>query len=1309
MAITPFKTLSNKRIRSSIVMVTGTCTVLLGCIGELGTPIPAVMAQEVTRTPQTLTGALTPDSPVWEEDGSYYEPHTFAGTAGEAITIELTSDDFDAYLILQDPAGEVFAEDDDGIGDTNSRITVTLPATGTYTLIVKTTYSTDIGSYQLERRLATEIEQELAQAAQLDKQGEELIQAGNFEEAKALYQQALEIRQQLLASDALLVARSFVFLGAVHQAQGNFEEAETLIKQALAINQDKLGPNHSQTAAILNFLALSYQAQGRYAEAESLYEQALAINQRQLGPDHIQTALSLNILATLYQTQGRYAEAEPLYEQALAINQQQLGSDHIQTAFSLNTLATLYQAQGRYAEAEPLYEQALAINQQQLGSDHIQTAFSLNTLATLYQAQGRYAEAEPLYEQALLINQQQLGPNHHITATGLNNLASVYESQGRYEEAESLFQQALVINQQQLGSNHPLTATSLNNLATLYESQARYEEAESLFQQALEIYKTAFGPNHHITATGLNNLASVYESQGRYEEAESLKLQALNITESTLGPAHPSTATSLNHLAGLYELQGRYAAAEPLFLRSLAITESALGPDHPDIASSLNNLANLYERQGRYEEAENLYQQALVITEQALGPDHPDIASSLNGLAWIYQINGRYREAEPLYRRTLAITEQALGPDHPDIATNLDDLALLYQFQKRYEEAEPLHQQALAIREQALGPNHLATATSLNNLALLYQFQGHYREAELLHQQALAIMEQTLGLNHPDTALSLSNLASLYHARGQLQSALIFLKRGIAIEEKVLSINLVGGSDANKRHYLATVEATTDSAISLHLNDLPTDIEAARLAFVTMLQRKGRILDLSTNLQSLLRDDPEALALLDQLSATSNQLANLTFNPPPELAPEIHEAQLGELQKRVRDLEDQLSRRSTDFAELTASPSFTDIQVALPEQTALVEFIRYRPFHPTADPDDNFGDPHYAAYILNSDGTIQGIDLDSAEAINAAVQALSAGLASPNAPSFQVNESAHQLYDLVMAPVTEALGETTKVYLSPDGALNLIPFEALMDESGQYLVETYQFRYLTSGRDLVRLNNAVNRESNPALLVGNPTYGRPGELVAQANTRAIDFDNRVFPALPGTQAEVDRIASLLPDAEVYTQTNATEAIIKEQTQPNILHIATHGFFEPNEESLNPLLQSGLILAGAASGGQSGADQDGILTALEVTGMNLRGTQLVVLSACETGLGEVTTGEGIYGLRRAFVLAGSQTQVISLWKVDDTATQELMADYYDRLLSGTPRDAALRDTQLAFLDSDDYSHPYYWAAFIGSGDWQPLQL
>jgi len=1043
-----------------ILALTSICTVLLGGVNPAGSSTPVLVTQQATsRTPQTVTGRLDQNSAVLEDDGSYYATHTFEGTAGETIAIELSSDDFDAYLILVGSDGKKLAEVNNGAGGTNSLLTMTLPTTGTYTMVAKTYKAGETGQYRVEWRTATARDQNLALTNQLNQQMTELYGA------------------------------------------------------------------------------------------------------------------------------GRYNEAIPLAERTLAISEAQLGADHPATAGSLNNLAALYRSMGRYEEAEPLFQRALAIYEAQLGGSHPLTATSLNNLAALYYSMGRYGEAEPLYQRALATREAQLGANHPATAQSLNNLAELYRSMGRYGEAEPLYQRALATREAQLGANHPATALSLNNLAALYRSMGRYGEAELLYQ------------------------------------------------------------------------------------RALAIREAQLGADHPDTAQSLNNLAELYVSMGRYGEAEPLFRRALTINEAQLGADHPDTATSLNNLALLYVSMGRYGEAEPLFRRALAISEAQLGADHPD------------------------------------------TALSLNNLAALYRSMGRYGEAEPLFQRALAIYEAQLGADHPATATNLINLAGLYWAQGQLQPALSYLQRGLIAEETVLSRNLLGGSDTNKREYLATVSGSTDWTISLHLNHLPTHTEAAQLAITTILQRKGRILDLFTNLRAQLADDPTAVALFDDLRAARGRASNLTFNPSSDLSLEAKQAQLQSIQQQITTLEDQLSRRSFQFAGLTASPTLNDIQAALPTSTALVEFVRYRPFNPTASRSERFGPYRYAAYILTADGTIQGMDLGSADAIDAAVRTLVTDMSSPDTPPFQMKEEARVLDALVMAKVRASLGDTTTVFISPGGALNLIPFEALMDENDSYLVERYQFRYLTSGRDLMRIAKTP-ASTNPAVLIGNPTYGLPGTLVAQADTdnptRAINFSQRIFPALPGTQAEVDLIAPLLPNAAVYTRINATEAVIKQQTEPSILHIATHGFFEPTNDTTNPLLQSGLILAGAAAGGQSGPEQDGILTALEVTGINLRGTQLVVLSACETGLGELSAGEGLYGLRRALVLAGAQSQVISLWKVSDDATQELMVAYYKRLRAGTPRDVALRETQLAFLRSPEYDHPYYWAAFIGSGDWRPLQ-
>ncbi|NER08502.1 MAG: CHAT domain-containing protein, partial [Okeania sp. SIO3C4] len=277
-------------------------------------------------------------------------------------------------------------------------------------------------------------------------------------------------------------------------------------------------------------------------------------------------------------------------------------------------------------------------------------------------------------------------------------------------------------------------------------------------------------------------------------------------------------------------------------------------------------------------------------------------------------------------------------------------------------------------------------------------------------------------------------------------------------------------------------------------------------------------------------------------------------------------------------------------------------------------------------------------------------------------------------------------------------------------SLNLIPFEALVDENNQYLVENYQITYLTSGRDLLRQNPKNNRQT--PLVIANPKYQQQGEIVTLDNYRSIDLSDRVFLPLAGTQEEAETISQLFPEALTLTKTKATENALKQVKNPDFLHIATHGFFLPKPTSENQtnsdnrLFRSGLVFAGVEKR-QSGGD-DGVFTAYEATLLNLVGTQLVVLSACDTGIGDISAGEGIYGLRRAFVIAGSESQMISLWKVEDEATKDLMVAYYQGLKAGKGRRDALLEIQRDWLKQGDYQHPYYWASFIFSGDGTPIQ-
>jgi tetratricopeptide (TPR) repeat protein len=1084
----------------------------------------------------------------------------------------------------------------------------------------------------------------------------------------------------------------------------------------------------------------------------------LEIYKKLQDAEHPDIATSINDLAGLYRVQGRYTEAEPLYKQALEMRQKLLGSEHPDIATSLNNLAALYQAQGRYTEAEAFSKKALEMYKKLLGADHPNVAASLNNLVALYQAQGRYTEAEAFSKKALEMYKKLLGPKHPDIATSLNNLAALYQAQGRYQEAEIFYKKALEMYKELPDAEHPDVANPLNNLAALYQAQGRYREAEPLYKQALEMRQKLLGSEHPDVAISLNNLAALYSLRGRYQEAEIFYKKALEMYKKLLDAEHPDIATSINDLAGLYRVQGRYREAEPLLKQALEMRQKLLGSEHPDIATSLNNLATLYQAQGRYKEAEPFSKKALEMYKKLLGAEHPDIATILNNLALLYDAQGRYTEAEPLLKQALEMYKKFPDAEHPNVANPLNNLAALYQAQGRYTEAEQLLKQALEIQQKLLGSDHPNVAATLTNWAGFYQAQGSYTEAEALLKQALEIGQKLLGAEHPDIATILNNFAKLYQAQGNIASALQFFERGLEVQEKNLTYNLAAGSEPQKQKYLKTLLESKDDAISLHLQHAPTNPDAANLSLTTILRRKGRILDSTIDSLQTIRDNPtpENQKLLNKLTNTRTQLANLWFrkNRPPL---EQYLQQLATLKRKVEKLEADLSLASTAFRKISQPVTIEAVQKLIPTDAALVEIIQYKPpveiiqYKPAdskAKPEDKWvkrQPPRYAAYILHSTGAPQWLDLGAAEPIHKAIIEFRNTLSNePNRKELekaiiQTKTAARTLDKLVMAPIRQKLGNAKHILLSPDSQLNLVPFPALVDENNQYIVENYTITYLTSGRDLIRFDlNFPTKQ--PPILIGAPKYDQPGKPTSESlatnnnrsrNQRSPDIKNLKFLPLFGTKVEAEAIATML-NITPLIGSEATENALKQVKSPEIVHIATHGFFledveisspsgssrglilesdfgiqpQPFVPVENPLLRSGIALAGANIR-QSGTE-DGIMTAEEIANLNLAGTKLVILSACETGVGKVNIGEGVYGLRRALSLAGSESQVTSLWKVDDSSTKDLMIDYYQRVLNNQDgRSEALRQTQLKMLEDSVEKHPHYWASFIPSGNWRGI--
>ena len=874
----------------------------------------------------------------------------------------------------------------------------------------------------------------------------------------------------------------------------------------------------------------------------------------------------------------------------------------------------------------------------------------------------------------------------------------------------------------------------------------QYDQAIPLAERAIEIEKRELGNDAPEVSTALFALANQYNDKGEYDKAEPLFLEALHIREKVYGKDSLSLTGILTNLTSLYGDKGDYDKADAVARRALEIRERELEPDHPLIASVLNNLAIVNHLRGDDVKAATYYQRVLDIREKVLGPDDPQVAIALTNIAGIYTDRSK---AEPLYLRALAIAEKALGPEHRYTAQILFNLAVLYDRAGDFVKAEPMCKRALSIYEKVYGQEHPNLAFPLDLLATINKNKGDYDNAESLYLRAIGIREKKQGPYHQYLGTTLANLANLYAIKGDIDKAVTTQARANAILEYNISLNIMGGSERQKISYLKTFSGIENQTIALNMQTAPSSASAADLAVTSILQRKGRVLDAVSDSFAAMRRRSNAKdqTLLDTLNKTTQGLASFVLGGPRELTPVQFEQKVEALEQKREDLETQIGRNSLGFYQPAKPVTLDAVRKVIPENAALVEFCVYRPVSrrgadtvPNTSPLRAMGNPHYVVYVVRTQGDVRGVDLGEVAGIDNSLDDFRRSLRDPK--STDVRDLARRIDEKVMRPVRALLGTAHHLLISPEGNLNLIPFEALVNEKGKYLVEDYSISYLTSGRDLLRVKVPRDSKSQP-LLIADPLFGSPQTQVAVnikadniglarsgrtgkvrgSVTSVKDLTEAYFAPLSGSASEARSIKSLFPGSALLTGAGATETALKQASAPSILHIATHGFFLGDTDSNprdgapertakvsladrdNPLLRSGLALAGA-NRRRVGSD-DGILTALEASGLDLWGTRLVVLSACDTGLGEVRNGEGVFGLRRSFVQAGAESLVMSLWPVSDLVARDLMTSYYKNLKQGLGRGDSLRNVQLEMLRTHDHRHPFYWASFIESGDWRSL--
>jgi CHAT domain-containing protein/tetratricopeptide (TPR) repeat protein len=995
---------------------------------------------------------------------------------------------------------------------------------------------------------------------------------------------------------------------------------------------------------------------------------------------------------------------------------------------------------GNFEKSIEYGEKVKSIIKELKGDKSPEYARVIGTLGAYYNNNGNYDKAESLLKEALDLERLFYKGDNPLLAQSINNMAAFYYGIGKYIEAESLLIESLEMRRRIFKGDNSNLALSISNLGVFYKRRGDYIKAESMYKEALEMNRRIFKSDHPNLANTINNMATFYLSRGKYKEAESLYKEALSMRRRIFKGDNPDLAGVINNLALFYYETGNYNEAEPLFREALEMRGRIFKSDHPDLAESINDMGYFYDGLGNYKEVEFYYKEALEMRRRIYKTDNPDLARSLSNMATLYTTIGNYIAAEPMFKEALEMRRRIFKTDNPELAQSIENMACFNDYIGKYQESEPLHLEALEMRRRIFKTDHQNVALSLNNMALFYYNVGKYEEAELMFKEALEMRRRIFKSVHPDVIESLYHLASFYNSKRDYENAEPLFIELFSIAEKIITDYFHFLSEIEKDRfvsmgfkyyksylsYLVNIKINSNNLLdTLYLNSLNQE-------YNNLLFTKGMILNSNNKMKNQIVNcgDSSLLDLYNSLRYKREYISKLYKLTNQEL--EDKKINFDSVLNSANIIEKELSRKSDNFTNDNDDRiiRWTDIYKVLKKNEASIEIVRFNYFDGKKFTDSVI----YGALILKSLEVYNPIDFILLNNGNELEQ-----LQIKNYQNCIKNRLLdYESYNHFWAKINEKLKGVKKVFLSPDGIYNKINLATLYNpKTKKYLLEEMEVQVITSTRDLV-----VNKEkkkpeyNNTAVLIGNPRFNLDKTEYKKVSTSLenkfktdyfineeteLSMRSGILP-LPGTGIEIDKISRLLKNknwkVEKYTDNLAIEEVVKKIQNPRILHIATHGkFLSDNELNYtifnsdfnrqrkmdNPLLSSYLIFAGADSPDtiKSSELDDGFLTAYEAQNLYLDKTELVVLSACETGLGEIRNGEGVYGLQRAFIQAGARSLIMSLWSVSDEATQELMVSFYQKWLSGKTKRQAFREAQQELKTK--YPQPYYWGAFVMVGE------
>lgn len=1100
------------------------------------------------------------------------------------------------------------------------------------------------------------------------------------------YQKAIPYLQTMLDNYPPEYNNEPVVLDALNE----LGKAETELKQYTKGEADlrevrnrlKKGEPENLFVSNTKLLADNLERQGKHAEAEALLKETGSV----MDEGSNQAAMLNANQATVLLNGGKYAEAVAMFDSALETIRNTKPVDYLALGNVSYNAAVANRLMGNTANAKKHYLEAFDVAPP--NSAILQKARV--GYSRLLVTEGKIAEAKEIIEEVDLSDAQSWRDTE--IAGIYNDLAGFYQSIANYDMATEFYQKAL--SNISFTTNAQLYNNTAFNYVTLLQASGNFDEAERVLS---EIVTTLKSSDPSLIFIFLQNAGSLYHSKGNLTQAEIQYNKALQLALQTYGENSNQYADILLRKASLLKDKGDYEASEPLFKKVLELVKAKGGKQLANYAGILNNMGILYQSMGRLDEAQKQFESALSIYQNASTSNPSDYVLTEENLATLFSLKGENEKALNLLSQTVEGNRKIYGSESPNYAISLHNYASQLQKLGKNEEARKLFGQALAIQKSSLGANHPSYANTLHNLAILAEDNKEYALADSLLNEVMRIRASLYDENNPSYTSGLFSRAVLRQQMDDYENAKIdfdhvvqlYLQQivkyfpSLSEKEKTAFYQKITPVFNRYKEFLLEYYANykKDEAVLEQLYN----IQIATKAILLNSVNKTRDRILSSGNTQLINDFNEWRSLKEQLATY------YTYSKSKLQEDNINLEQLEEL---ANDKEKKLSESSELFANEFDKKQlkWEDIKNNLSNDQVAIELMRIN-----RNANEELDSVTYIALAISP-------RFDSPRiVIYPYGNRLESRYMYAYNNSIQFKREDNYSYNVFWKPLKPVTDGFQTVFLSPDGVFNKVNANSLLDVSqNKFLNQEVNVQYISSTRDLLGKHKTYT--SNKAVLIANPFYPDAGVASTKEIQRSFDFGTIV--SLPGTKKEVEFIGNLMRQKGWQVQLNEEKSATKGnvlKAGPRLLHVAAHGFFlTGNNTDLgfldNPLFRSGLLLAGAGANNPSA--NEGVLTAYEVMNMSLENTELVVLSACETALGDVQNGEGVYGLQRAFIVAGAETLIMSLWKVDDTATQKLMSLFYNYWLNGMDKHEALQKAQIEI--QKEYKSPYYWGAFIMIG-------